>query len=119
MIVNSSEKSYSMSDVLVEHPFLDVSWLDNVESMGDRETSVVARAKNKTWPFYFSVIKKWSRGGVEGVVIVNISLTKLYDHLVSSNSLLSEVYVVNNQGQVILEPEKTELLVKVDKVPKL
>lgn len=119
MIVNSSEKSYSVSDVLVEHPILDVSWLDNVGSMGDRETSVVARAKNKTWPYYFSVIKKWTWGGVEGVVIVNISLIKLYDHLISSDSFLSEVYIVNDQGQVILEPGKTELMVPSENIPKL
>lgn len=119
MISNSSNKSYQMSEVLQDYPVLDVSWLDNVDSMGDRETMVIARAKNNTWPYYFSLIKKWSRGGVEGVVILNVSLAKLYDHLISSNSLLSEVYIVNNQDQVILEPEKTLLMVPVGDIPKL
>lgn len=119
MISNSSNNSYQINDVLQEYPSLDISWLDNVESMGGRETVVIARAKNNTWPYYFSVIKKWSRAGVEGVVILNVSLSKLYDHLISSNSLLSEVYIVNDQDQVILEPEKSSLMVPVGDIPKL
>lgn len=119
MISNSSDKSYQMIDVLQDYPSLDISWLDNVDSMGSRETVVIARAKNNTWPYYFSVIKKWSQGGVEGVVILNVSLPKLYDHLISSNSLLSEVYIVNDQDQVILEPNKIALMVPVGDIPKL
>ena len=119
MIISSDSRSYNINELLKEYPVLDISWLVNVASMGFRESMVVTRAKNNTWPYYFSVFKKWSRGGVEGVVILNVSLTKLYDHLVSSNSLLSEVYIVNDQGQVILEPEKTTLMVPVEDVPKL
>lgn len=120
MIANSSSRSYQMDRVLQEYPELDVSWLDGVKVMEPRETIIIARSKNDTWPYYFSMIKKWSQGGVEGVVILNVSLTKLYDHLVSSNnSLLSEVYVVNDQDQVILEPEKTDLMIPVDQIPKL
>lgn len=120
MIANSSSKSYYMSNAIQENPVLDVSWLDDVESMGPRETMIIPRSKNDTWPYYFSMIKKWSHDGVESVVILNVSLTKLYDHLVSSNnSLLSEVYVVNDQDHIILEPEKTELMIPVDQIPKL
>lgn len=115
----SADKSYDMESALNEWPAADVSWLETVETQESTSTAIVVRAKNHIWPYYLSIIKNWSKGGVEGAAVLNINLAKLHDHLVSENNRLTQVYIVDSDQQVVLQNDKQALTVPVSDVEAL
>ena len=115
----SGGRSYHIDTIMTELPSSDMSWLYTVQKMGPRDSLIYERARNNNWPYYFTVIRKWSSGGVDGVVVLNINMSKLFDHIISENNHLTDVYVVNEHDLVVMQEEKKALTVPVTSFPQL
>lgn len=102
----------------IEEPwgFVDVSWLDTVRLLEGKNSTYTIRAKNNSWPYYFSVIKKWSTSSHEGAVILNIDLMELHDQILTEEDSLTQIFVVDANQQVILEKNKSALTVPVEQI---
>lgn len=114
-----SGRFLNMDNALSEWPASDVSWLEDVHKLSSRETKIIFRSKNNIWPYYISIIKDWTSSGIEGSVILNINLTKLYDYLMSEQKQQTQMYIINNEDNVVLQSDKNALSVPVDEFDNL
>lgn len=97
----------------------DLTWMDDLEE-SERTTSVYyTRAKADRWPYYFTLMKHWRQGEAEGVILVNVDLSKLHDHLIAGRNEAMQLFLVDKNDQIILKEDKQELYTPVEKVDNL
>lgn len=111
-----SEKTYSMETATEQGAAVDITWLEDVEELAGKETSIVVRAKNNRWPFYISIMKNWRTGNLDGDVILNINLEKLHDYLIAGREDTMTIFLVDENQQVILEDDKESLFKPISEV---
>lgn len=97
----------------------DLTWMDDLEE-SERTTSVFyTRAKADRWPYYLTLMKHWRQGEAEGVILVNVDLNKFHDHLIAGRNEAMKLFLVDKNGQVILEDDKQELYTPIKKIEDL
>lgn len=94
----------------------DISWMDDLEESERTTTVFYTRAKADRWPYYMTIMKHWRQGEAEGVILVNVDLNKLYDYLIAGRNDAMQLFLVDDNGQVILKEDKQELYTPVKEV---
>jgi len=100
----------------------DVSWLDTYNLFAENQkrfTHIYARAKSNVWPYYITILKRWTQGVVDGGIAVNININKLYDYLIAGRDEKISLYLIDKNGNVILKDKKTSLYTPATEVPEL
>lgn len=87
----------------------DITWLDHLNKNKRTTTEVFTRAKSNVWPYYISLMKQYRAGNLEGVVLVNMNLQDLYDHLIAGRGSDLQLFLVDQEQRVIARSEKKEL----------
>ena len=87
----------------------DISWMDDLKE-NERTTSVFyTRAKADKWPYYITLLTHWRQGESEGVILVNVNLEKLHDHLIAERNESMQLFLVDGKQRIILQEDKQGL----------
>lgn len=87
----------------------DITWMDHLDDEERTSTEIFIRAKADRWPYYITLMKQYRWGNQEGVVLVNLDLQKLYDHLMAGRENTIQLFLVDDAQRVILRKDKNEL----------
>lgn len=97
----------------------DLSWIDEVESVDRTTTKGYIRANDNGWPYYYTLMKHYRYGTVDGVVVVNIDLQKLYEYLLADRGESLELYVIDQEQRIVMKRDQMELFGDPDEVAEL
>ncbi len=105
---------YSEEEMLEPERFLDTSWLAMVPEGNRIQTNMALRAKRDRWPYYITLVKRYRSTKIDGVVVINIDLQKLYEYLITDRNENLKLYLVDQEDRVILRSGKKELYQSVE-----
>ena len=91
-----------------EHLF-DITWTEYLNQEERTTTDIIVRARANTWPYYITLLKQYRAGDLEGVVLVNVDLQDLYEHLMAGREESLQLFLVDDQQRVIARENKKEL----------
>lgn len=119
--VFSSDFSHSktVSEMRESKELEDLSWMELIRETERTTTEFHIRSRADRWPYYLSVIKHYRSGSVDGVVIINIDLKKLFEYLTSDKNTTIKLYGIDHLGRVFLKEQKRELYVPVSELSDL
>lgn len=108
---NDSTVPYSLQDMQVNLEN-NVEWTSSITPLLGSERSRVSyffRRRNNNFPYVMTLIRQMRIDSYEGVVAVDIDLSKLYLNLAEGLSEETSLWVLNKDGQVIMTENKTGL----------
>lgn len=87
----------------------DLSWIDYVTPVDRTVTKGYVRAKNSGWPYYYTIVKHYRYGSMDGVVVVNINLLELYEYLLADRGNALELYVIDREQRIMMRSNQMTL----------
>ena len=87
----------------------DVSWIEYVTPVERTVTKGYVRAKDSGWPYYYTIVKHYRYGSVDGVVVVNINLLELYEYLLADRGNTLELYVIDQEQRIMMRNNQMTL----------
>lgn len=106
-----SSNAQTLSAVTDFSLFSDREWLKLLEADQDKTNSIkyATRAINNRYPYVISVISHSFVGGTEGVVVINLNLNKLYASLTTQKNYNQQLFVIDEDGSIIMKSQKAAL----------
>jgi two-component system sensor histidine kinase YesM len=99
----------------------DISWIEEYRKLEDVTGRTIARLKNNNYPKLISIIKPIIMNKEKkGAVILNINSVKLHN-IISTEKYenLSDIYLINDTGEIIMSSDESQFGEKVDHIPYL
>lgn len=99
----------------------DISWLDEYNKIEDRSGLTLSRLKNDNYPKLISIIKPIMVDNVKkGSVVLNINSEKLHNIITTEKyHNLSNIYLINDSGNIIMSSDKELFGNEIKDVPYL
>ena len=89
----------------------NADWPASLEEMGTDKvrTQIVVRAVNNSYPYVLTMIKQSRSGSEWGAIAIDIDLTKIYSEIWNHTEEDISVWVLDEDGRVIIREGKNEL----------
>lgn len=89
----------------------DTGWLEALEELGDEKirTQLVFRRVKNSYPYVLTVVKQYLTNSGWGAVAIDIDLEKLYGVICADLMEDSAVWVLEEQGQIVVSRRKDSL----------
>lgn len=99
----------------------DISWLEEYNKIEDRSGLTLSRLKNDNYPKLISIIKPIMIDNVKkGSVVLNINSEKLHNIITTEKyHNLSNIYLINDSGNIIMSSDKELFGNEIKDVPYL
>lgn len=99
----------------------DISWLEEYNKIEDRSGLTLSRLKNDNYPKLISIIKPIMVDNVKkGSVVLNINSEKLHNIITTEKyHNLSNIYLINDSGNIIMSSDKELFGNEIKDVPYL
>lgn len=111
------DTGYTISEIVKKtNEVFDISWMDHLDDEERTSTEIFIRAKANRWPYYITLMKQYRWGNQEGVVLVNLDLQKLYNHLMAGRENTIQLFLVDDAQRVIVRKGKNELYKKTEEI---
>lgn len=108
IISSFTEKDYKIEKI--DDATIDTGWLEIVSDMENgAKVDMQIRAVNDRYPYVWTFIAGYQTQAWKGNVIINLDLKRLYDTVWVSKNEETKVWILNENGQIVIRKDKQEL----------
>lgn len=99
----------------------NADWIDLIKDNEGRRiyTQTEIRAVGNSYPYVLTLIKQFWSGAECGVVAIDIDLTKMYDEIWNDTEEKAYLWIVDENGRIIIRDGKNELYASMEDYPPL
>lgn len=97
----------------------NADWVYLLEDMEKEKirTQFEIRAVNNSYPYVLTMIKQFSSGTEYGVVAIDVDLTRLFDEIWNDTRQNVHLWILDEEGRVIIRENKNELYAQTEAFP--
>lgn len=93
----------------------DTGWMSCISPENEGKLyQLFTRAENGRYPFVLTVVQKYQIAGVDGITVINLDLKKLYNAIWPEDREDTEVFVLDEDGSIIICRGKQKLYESIE-----